>query len=340
MVAVAVSIKDVALDVGVSETTVSHALSGRRPVSSETLKKVREATERLGYRPSHVARALRERRTHTIALIVPDLCNPFYPALARGVQNTLSASGYASFVGDSDSKVEQEAAFIDQAMDRQVDGIVIAPLLGTLPDALLAASHIPKVVVTSSPRIAEDASRHSGVDTVFGHDTLAMRMAAEHLIRGGHRRIGFISAPLSLGPAQRRYEGFAAAMAEAGLAVRDDLIALTSFTRSGGSEGIARLLTSPEPPTAVLCANDLIAIGVMDVAHERGIGIPDQLAVVGYDDIEAATLVTPALTTVRNPTLEMGNACGSLLLDRMTGRYSGPSREVRIGNSLVIRQSA
>jgi DNA-binding LacI/PurR family transcriptional regulator len=335
-----VSINDVALDVGVSKTTVSHALSGRRPVSSETLKKVQEATERLGYRPSQVARALRERRTQTIALIVPDLCNPFYPALARGLQEAVSASGYASFVCDADSDGELEAALIDQAIERQVDGIVIAPLLGTLPSALLAATHIPKVVISSSRDAAEYALRHPNVDTVSGHDELGMRMAAEHLIRAGHRRIGFINAPVSLGPAGRRFEGFTAAMQEAGLPVADELMATTSFTRAGGAEGITQLLEASEPPTAVLCANDLIAIGVMDVAHERGIGIPDELAVVGYDDIDAAALVSPALTTVRNPTREMGKACGSLLLDRMTGSYSGSSREVRIGNDLVIRRSA
>jgi LacI family transcriptional regulator len=335
-----VSIKDVALDAGVSETTVSHALSGRRPVASATLKRVQEAAERLGYRPSQVARALRERRTQTTALIVPDLCNPFYPALARGLQNVLAASGYASFVCDADNNLELEAAFLEQAIDRQVDGIVIAPLLGELPPALLAASHIPKVVVSSSREAAEDALRHPNVDTVSSHDEFGARMATEHLVRAGHRRIGFISAPLSIGPAQRRFEGFAAAMGRAGLPISDEWVATTSFTRAGGAEGIARILDAAEPPTAVLCANDLIAIGVMDVAQERGIRIPDQLAVVGYDDIDAAALVSPALTTVRNPTLEMGKACGSLLLDRMTGRYSGSSREVRIGNDLVIRRSA
>lgn len=335
-----VTIRDVALEVGVSETTVSHALSGMRPVSDETLVRVREASERLGYRPSHVARSLRGRRTHTTALIVPDLCNPFYPALARGLQDVLFEQGYQTFVCDTDSRSDLEGIFVEEAIERQVDGIVIVPSMDSVPPALLGAQSIPVVVASSYRDMARTAMQQLPMDLVSTLDEAGMRLAAEHLLRKGHRRIGFITAPLNVGPAQRRLDGFRSAMTAAGYEVDESLVATTAFTQEGGARGLAQLLESGRPPTAVLCANDLIAIGALRLAGERQIPVPDALAVVGYDDIDSASLVTPRLTTVRNPTREIGQACGNLLLGRMTGAYTGVSREVQIGTSLIVRDSA
>jgi DNA-binding LacI/PurR family transcriptional regulator len=334
-----VSIADVALEVGVSQTTVSHAFSGKRPVSDETLARVLEAGQRLGYRPSHVARSLRGQRTHTTALIVPDLCNPFYPAMARGLQDVLAERGYQTFVCDADSRTELEDRFIEDALARQVDGIVIAPLLGSVPPLLLAASGVPVVVASSHQDVAEAALRQPHMDTVSSHDELGMRQAAEHLLRAGHRRIGFITAPLNIGPAQRRFDGYRNALAAAGCDYDDDLLRVTAFTQEGGANGLAGLLDTDRPPTAVLCANDLIATGALRLAADRQIRVPDALAVVGYDDIDLAALVTPRLTTVRNPTRDIGKACGDLLLDRMTGAYAGAPREVRVATALIVRES-
>lgn len=335
-----VSIRDVAELAGVSETTVSHALSGRRPVSKLALAKVQQASEELGYRPSRVARALRGGRTHTIALIVPDICNPFYPALARGLQEVIGESGYRTFVCDTDNQASAEKDLVLDCVEREVDGVVIAPLQAELPEVLLGARHIPKVVLGGSSALSEALLRHANVDLVVSHDELGVRMATEHLIEKGHRDIGYITAPSQIGPAARRLSGYRAAMRRAGLPVGPGRISVTSFTPEGGAAGLAALLGSPVPPTAVVCANDLIALGALGYAQEHRIVIPDELAIVGFDDIEAASLVKPRLTTVRNPSLELGRVCGSLLLERMEGQYLGGTREVRIATELVIRESA
>ncbi|XAS68621.1 LacI family DNA-binding transcriptional regulator [Micrococcaceae bacterium Sec5.7] len=331
-----VSISDVAFDVGVSETTVSHALSGRRHVAEATIVRVREASERLGYRPSQVARSLRTRRTYTTALIVPDLCNPFYPSLARGLQDVLFERGYQTLICDADSRPDREEKFFDEVIERQVDGVVIAPLLGTVPSRILTAPELAVVVINSSqrgPKLAIQA------DTVSTNDEAGMMLAARHLIRKGHRRIGYITAPMHVGPAQRRFDGFRRALRQAGYQYDDGIVAATTFTREGGFRGLEQIMRAPNPPTAVLCANDLIAIGAMDLAAARNIRIPDDLAVVGYDDIEPASLVSPRLTTVQIPTRDIGKASGDLLVGRMTGAYRGRPREVQIENTLITRDS-
>lgn len=334
------SMSDVAFEVGVSETTVSHALSGKRHVSEETIARVREACERLNYRPSHMARSFRSKRTFTIALIVPDLCNPFYPSLARGLQDVLFESGYQTLICDSDSRAVMEESLIDQAIERQVDGIVIAPILATMPPKLLAMPQMPVVVISSSHAVAQQVLQQSNIDSASSDDEGGMLLAAEHLIRQGHRRIGYITAPMSLGPAQRRFDGFRRALRRADCPLDDRIVATTSFTREGGSQGLRQIMEDSDPPTAVLCANDLLAIGAMDFAADRGIRIPEDLAVVGYDDIESASLVSPRLTTIHVQTRVLGKACGQFLVDRMTGAYSGPPRQVLIPNTLVTRDSA
>jgi DNA-binding LacI/PurR family transcriptional regulator len=334
-----VSIRDVAERAGVSETTVSHALSGRRPVSKMALAKVQEASEELGYRPSRVARSLRGGRTHTIALIVPDICNPFYPALARGLQEAITQAGYRTFVCDADNRSSAEDDLAIDCIEREVDGVVIAPLQAELPEVLLSAHSVPKVVLGSSAVLSEAVLRHANVDVVVSHDELGTRMATEHLIELGHREIGYITAPSQIGPAGRRLSGYRAAMTQAGLTVGAERVAVTSFSPEGGSDGLAMLLAGSVPPTAVVCANDLIALGALHYAQEHGIAVPEALALIGFDDIEAAALVKPRLTTVRNPSVELGRACGALLLDRMEGEYVGGAREVRIATELVIRES-
>lgn len=337
----ATNISDVAALAGVSETTVSHTLSGHRPVSGKTMAKVNAAIDELGYRPNRLASGLRSQRTHTTAMVIPDITNPFYPAVARGLQDALGSRGYQYFICSTDGLAEREEDFLAEAIDRRVDGIVFAPSRSEeVPVSLVASSGIPVVLLSASATVEEQAFRQPGVDLVRSNDERGMRTATEYVLSAGHTRIGFINAGFDTGPAGRRFDGFRVALQSAGIELSDDLLATTSFTRDGGREGLARLLALPHPPTAVLCGNDLIAIGVLDLARERGIDVPDELAVVGYDDIDAAALVSPSLTTVINPAREIGHACGKLLLDRMTGEYDSVTREVIIANRLVVRESA
>ena len=335
------SISEVAALAGVSETTVSHAISGRRPVSAATLARVNKAIEQLGYRPNRLASGLRSQRTHTTALIVPDINNPFYPAVARGLQDALGSRGYQYFICSTDGLPELEDSFLADAIDRRVDGIVFAPAhAAQLPPSLQTSHGIPTVLLSASAGVPHTAIDHPAMDIVRGNDERGMQTAAQYLIERGHTRIGFINAPLDTGPARRRFEGYLAAMSAAGLPVDDSLMTTTAFTREGGRIGLELLMATEVPPTAVLCGNDLIAIGALDHARERRMTVPGEISIVGYDDIEASSLVSPPLTTVSNPAREIGHACGKLLLDRMTGEYDSNSREVTIANSLIVRGSA
>jgi LacI family transcriptional regulator len=331
---VRIRMTDVAAHAGVSTTTVSHVLSDRRPVAETTRQRVLEAIEALGYRPSELARSLRTQRTNTVALLIPDITNPFYPMLARGLQDALKVGGYHSVVCNTDGDRDEELTFLDEMVARSVDGVVIVGF-GTDEKHLqrVEAGGIP--VVAFGPQFSLDAA-----DIVGADDQVGMAEAARYLIAKGRTPLGFVGPSSDAGPGRMRRLGYEDALTEAGLAVDPALVAGEDYTRESGVEAIRAILSGPVVPRGVVCANDLIAIGVLDVARERGIRVPDDLAVVGFDDIEAASLTSPRLTTVLNPAYEEGRTAGQLMLSRLTGEYDGPHRKVVLRCQLVVRESA
>jgi LacI family transcriptional regulator len=324
------TIAEVADVAGVSRTTVSHVLSGNRPVAQATRERVEGAIKELGFRPNGLARSLRARRSDTVALIIPDITNPYYPVLARGLDDALS--GHRTLICNTDAARTRELDFAADAFDRHVDGMVLVAFH-------IGAADLRDIIDSGLPVVSLGASIDDpGVDVVLTDDEHGAFEATRYLIERGHRRIGMMGG--AEGPGQRRGAGYRRALDEAGLASDPGLTAIGGWTRRGGQEAMRVLLTLPDRPTAVFCANDLMAIGALDVARDSGLSIPDDLALVGYDDIEAATLVSPPLTTVVNPAYEAGQAAGRLLLDRMTGRYAGERREVVLRARLVERGSA
>jgi len=318
---------------GVSATTVSHALNGRRPVSAETRRRIMEAIAELGYRPNVMARGLRAGRSLTIGLVIPDITNPFYPVLARGVQDVLGPAGYDEIITNTNGVRDLERAALDKMISRQVDGVAFA-VFHTHADDLQPVIDAQIPVVRLGGRAAQ-----TGVDLVHSDDEGGAREAVRHLIHNGFRRIAFICGPAAEGPAAERVAGYRAALAEAGIGPQQNMVVHTDFSRAGGAHGVEKLIRQRKRPDAVLCANDMMAIGALDAARERGLRVPDDLAVMGFDDIEAATLVTPQLTTIANPAREIGMACARLLLDRING-VAGPPKEIVIPTRLVRRQSA
>ncbi|WP_185949432.1 LacI family DNA-binding transcriptional regulator [Microbispora sp. KK1-11] len=327
------SIRGVARLAGVSATTVSHTLNGRRPVAEDTRRRVLEAIEQLGYRPNALARGLRTSRSQTIGLAIPDITNPFYPALARGMQDVLGGAGYEQIISNTDGDRRRERAAIERMIARQVDGLAFA-VFHTHAEDLAPAIEAGIPVVRLGGRLAQH-----GVDVVRSDDEGAAGEAARHLLEWGYRRIGFVSGPPAEGPAAERVAGYRAALTAAGTPPDPRLVVHTDFDRAGGARGAAALLDLPDPPDAVLCANDVMAIGALDTARARGLRVPQDLAVMGFDDIEAAAMVVPGLTTMANPAREIGRACARRLLDRLSGG-AGPSAEVVIPARLVRRGSA
>jgi LacI family transcriptional regulator len=329
-----VTIADVARKAGVSLTTVSHVLSSRRHVAPATREKVLAVVAELDYRPNELARSMVTQRTSTIALIVPDITNPFYPAMARGLQDVLAPAGYYGLVVNTDGDAEVERATLDQMITRRVDGIGFAGYYRHLDQMRPAVdAGIPVVLLGGS-------TPQAGVDTVTTDDLGGARQATRYLLEKGHRRIGIITGPSGGGPAAERVAGYRLALSAEQLPAEDELLVRVPFSREGGARGMARLLDLRPRPDAVVCTNDIVAIGALDTARERGFDVPGDIAVVGYDDIDAAALVSPRLTTMVNPAREQGRACARLLLHRLNDEEQQPPQRVTFTSTLVVRESA
>jgi LacI family transcriptional regulator len=327
-----VTIADVALRAGVSPTTVSHVLSGKRVVGASTRDIVMDAISDLGYRPNAVARNLRTRRSHMVAVVVPDITNPFYAVLTRGLADAVDGAGYGTFVCSTDGVHEREAKFFQDVMDRGVDGIVFASGETASQVTFTLADHSTPIIC-----IGEQLD-HPLCDAVVPDDEAGSREAGRFLTERGYRRIAMIQGPLRYGGA--RTVGFRAAMQAAKVKVPAERMVRGDWTRKSGYAAMKGLMALPERPDAVFCANDLMAIGALDVAHELGLQVPGDLAIVGFDDVDAATIVTPQLTTVQNPAYEAGSTAGDLLMSRMTRRYTGTGRTVVLPCPLIERGTA
>jgi LacI family transcriptional regulator len=329
-----VTITEVAALAGVSPTTVSHVLSGKRLVAEDTQLTVHEAIRTLGYRPNHVARSLRTRRSHMIAVVVPDITNTFYSVLTRGLADSLDGDGYGTYVCNTDWTLEREVTFLDDMLDRGADGIVLAAVDAASVGALKPADlGVPVVCVGGG-------LDHPRVDVVTIEDEQGSYDVTRHLLLRKAKRVAMIGGPTESGPT--RVAGFHRALAEAGRAIEADLEVTGDWTRRGGYDAMRLLLgrAARTRPDAVFCANDLMAIGAIDALREAGLAVPDDVAVAGFDDVDAATIVHPPLTTVVNPAYDIGVNAGQLLLSRLSGEYDGDCREVGLPCPLVVRESA
>lgn len=329
-----VSITDVATQAGVSITTVSHVLSGQRPVSAATTAKVQKVIAELGYEPNQLARGLRLRRTNTVALVIPDITNPFYPQIARGLQNVLGPAGVQVLVTSTDADPSAEDAAVQQMITRRVDGLAFA---GYRADhrRVAAAAEVGIPVVLLGGRTARP-----GIDVVSSDDVAGGQIAAGYLISRGYQRIAFITGVERVGPPANRVLGYRQALREADMPFSPSLVVREEISRDGGARAMSRLLGLRQAPDAVLCTNDVVALGALDGARARGLSVPGEVAVMGFDDIEIASLLTPALTTVSIRPLEQGEAIGRLLLGRLEGSAPRGAQRILFDPAVVRRESA
>jgi LacI family transcriptional regulator, galactose operon repressor len=330
-----VSIRDVAAAAGVSVATVSRVLSPATaavPMRKETRDKVERAIDQLGYRPNDLARALLQHRTAAIGLVVPDISNPYYPPLVRGVEDTASSHGYRVVLCNTDRDPAKISGYLDTLIKTRVDGIVVAgggwadvpdrtAVLGTYRTGLVAVGRH----LTAHPSVRID-------------NVAASRAAAEHLIGLGHRRIAFLGGPAESTTVQDRAQGYRDALKATGLHGFATDVRYGDFTEESGYAATRELLDTSPSPTALLCANDRIALGAYAAAADAGRRIPHDVSVVGFDDTPIARYVRPTLTTVAIPTYEMGSAAMRLLLAQLEGD-GAPSLET-MPTRLVIRDSA
>lgn len=328
-----VTIADVAIRANVSKTTVSHVLSGNRPVAAATRTRVEAAIRDLGYRPHAVARSLRTKTSHLVALVIPDIANPFYPILARGLEDGLEGGRYRALICNTDRHPEREAEFLREMGDRGVDGVV-------LDSYTLTTDSIEEVLPqgVSIVRIGTSVLEDPGFDSVRADDGRGAHDATMHLIESCGPRVAMIQGPPGAGA--QRNAGYAEALRAAKVAPNPQLVVSGGWTREGGADAMRGLLSLPVPPRGVFCANDLMAIGALDAARQMRVAVPRDVAVVGFDDIEPAAHAMPPLTTVSNPAYETGLLAGVVIRERMSGRYEGPPRTVTLPCRLVLRSTA
>jgi LacI family transcriptional regulator len=328
-----VTIDDVAARAGVSKTTVSHVLSGKRPVRPDTRVRVEHAIRELDYRPDFIARSLRTRQSHIVALVIPDITNPFFPVLARGFEDAFARVGYRTFICNTDGLREQELAFLSDVASRRVDGLAMVSHHVHAADVIPLAERGVGLVTIGSMIID-----HPLVDVVMGDDERGARDATAFLLERYGPDIACIAGSAE-GP-QAREVGYRQALQAEGIAVDPSLVVEGDWTRAGGAAAMRLLLDRVEPPRAVFCGNDLMALGALDVVREHGLRVPDNVAVLGYDDVEWASMIRPPLTTVLNPAYDTGRAAADLLYDRIARGYEGARRVVRITCNLIVRESA
>ena len=322
-----VGITDVAAKAGVSVTTVSHVLSSRRPVSEATRAKVMAVIEELDYRPNELARSMRARRTNTVGFIVPDITNPFYPSAARGLQDTLAPAGYHCIVTSTDADPTAEREILRQ-MATRADGVVVSGTGKTLDD-------LKPILDAGMPMVVLGADlTGTGFDVVTNADRESGAAAAQYLRDKGHRRIAFITTDTEDAVAALRVDGYRDIVEDT-----PELVVSEPPTLEGGNRGLARLMELPEPPDAVICINDVVAIGAIYGAKDAGMTVPDDIAVMGFDDIEAAAMVSPRLTTMATQSREHGKTAGELLLQRINDEKREQQR-VAFPANLIERESA
>ena len=326
------TIKDVAARAGVSFTTVSHVVNNTRPVSSEVRAKVEAAIRELNFVPSAVARSLKARTTSTIGVVVPNSTNPYFAEISRGIEGYFERRGYCVILGNSDDEPEKQRKYLRVLIERRIDGLIVASAgdQDTLRDAL-GRTDVPVVIVDREvPGVQADLVQ-------IDHEEGAY-MAARHLLELGHRRIACISGPSQMVVSEARVHGFIRALREASIEVEGCQVIASDYTSSGGYEAAVSLLRN-SPPTAIFAANDVMALGALRAAAERGLSVPRDLSVIGFDDIAMSRFFYPALTTVGQSILMLGERAAQTLLERVTRDVEGEARRIIIAPNLIVRES-
>ena len=326
------TMRDVADMVGVSLQTVSAVINGKPGITDETRARVLQAVKELGYRPYSVARSLRTRQTRTVALVVPDIANPFCATLASVSEDYAHLFGYNLILHNTHDDVQRETAYIDSLAQRWTDGVLFVSAEDRIASLdILSRAGIPAVAVDHIPEDYEGPA-------VTLDNVKAGRIAAEHLLAMGHTRVAHIAGPLRLSLARERSAGFRATIENRGLEAYEVCCTEENWRCVSGYQAMQQLLARDLRPTAVFAANDRMAIGAMGAIREAGLRVPDDISVVGLDDIEVAAFQIPPLTTVSQAFAEIATSALKILLE-MIEKGEAVQPRVVIDPVLIIRQS-
>jgi len=329
-----VTMQQIADRAGVSLGTVSHVINNTAKVREKLRQRVLEAIHGLGYQPSQLARGLRRNQTNMLVMIIPDVTNPFFPAVVRGVEDVAYKNSFRLVLCNTDNDARKEISYISEMRSYRPAGWLLIPAVDSQIAEHFGSSGagVPVVCLDRQPEGWDG-------DLVLVANEAGARSATRHLLRMGHRQLAVITGPLHLGNAVERLQGFKHALAEAKVAIEPDYIQEAGFERNSGYQAARRLLRMLPRPTAIFACNDLMALGVLLAARELGLHCPEDLSVVGFDNLDFAELTAPALTTVHQPGYQLGTTAARLLLERIAG-LKDPSQQVVLPTELKIRHSA
>ena len=339
-----VTLADIAAQAAVTSMTVSRVMNGAGYVHVETRERVLRVAREMNYRRNGLARGLKRQRTDTVGMVIGDIANPFAAELSRGVREVLDQRGYSLFICISEHTAKEDVQAFDSLADHRADGIIVATRASKSGNERLAElidSGIPVSLIGRD-------FRHEHADLVMADNLKGGYEATRHLIDLGHKRIGFIGVSLTEGLRLKRFQGYLEALNEHGIQVEEQLIVggrriaeqMPGYsTEEMGYDGMTKLLQLKRRPSAVVARNDYTAMGALNAIKRAGLRIPEDIAVVGYDDIPLASHTSPALTTVRQPTREQGRMAAEFLLRRIEGDREQPRAEKTFDCELIVRES-
>jgi LacI family transcriptional regulator len=326
------TVKEVAELAGVSTATVSRVISGNGTVSKKLLKRVNNAIDTLDFHPNQAARRLRHRATKIVGVIISDLQNPFFTTLVEGIESILQENGYLLLLGNSSENPDRERQHLDTFFSEHVSGLIFTATGDDISEyEKFRVAGVPLVAVDRKPSDFE-------VDLIHLENEKASFEAVNHFIKEGHQRIGLIAGPGSISTGSERSAGYRRALLSSGLPVDNELVQIGNFRQEGGYRSMEALLNLPDPPSAVLVSNNLMTLGALQMIHQRRLNIPDQISLIGFDDMAWASSLRPALTVIAQPVYEMGIAAARLLLARIQ-KPESPIQHVAFETKLIIRAS-
>lgn len=326
-------IREVAEQAGVSLGTVSNVLNHPEMVATDTRQRVQAVIEQLGFVRNGSARQLRAGHSHHLGLVVLDVTNPFFTEVARGVEDAANQAGYVVILCNSDDSPEKESRYLHMLQEQRTAGILITPVQNDTGYLQRLRQQGIAIALLDRP------SRARGLCSIAVDDVLGGELATRHLLELGHRSIAFVSGPLSIRQCADRRRGMSRAIKSMGLDPAQIIVDIPARAQqaSAGEQCVDELLRHKRRPTAVFCANDLLALGIMRGLNERKVNIPAEMALVGYDDVEFASVLSPALTSIRQPKYQLGRTAAELLLDEVTNADHHQHKQVIYQPELVVR---
>jgi len=328
------TVRDVARLAGVSAMTVSRVVNDQPGVSAETRLRIQEAIAELNYAPSKVASSLTSAKTQLIGLIIPDVSNPFFALMVRGAEATARKAGYRLLICNSESDLRLEREYVSDLVAHRVDGLIIAPV------SEKSEAHLAGLVERKFPVVLLDRAVDSlDCDSVALDNVDGARRLVAHLIVLGHRRIAFITDPEDVSTGRGRMQGARQALAEGAIEFSDDLVFHTRTDQIGGYRAAQQIIGMAQRPTAIVAINNLIAVGCIQALRQADLRIPDDVALVCFDDIQLQAVVAPFLTVFDQPAETMARVAAQLLLERIAGNVGRQARTVTFPGQLIVRES-